>query len=676
VSAQPEIRRERVKVLLVGNPNVGKSVIFGALTRRYVTVSNYPGTTVEITTAPARELAGVPELVDTPGTNSLIPRSDDERVTRDMLLANPDAPVIQVGDMKNLRRVLYLTVQLAELGVRQLLVLNLEDEARDLGVRVESRELERLLGIPVIAATAVRGSGIGEIGRRLGEAEIAGVRARYPAPLEDAAAAVAELLPRELGPARRGIAVMLLAGDRTVGEASGRLLAARSPGGCHGARAACSTTAVGVPPQALELAARLGRELEGRLGRSTAAAVAQARHRAVQRLVAAAYRREGSRVDHWRRRLGALTMHRIWGLPMLAAILWLGYRFVGVFGAGTLVDWMESIVFGRVINPAATAVIGLLPWHWLVDFLVGDYGLITMGVTYSVAIVGPVVLTFFIFFGLLEDSGYLPRLAVILNRAFRVMGLNGKAVLPMVLGLGCDTMATLTTRILPSRKERILVTLLLALGVPCSAQMGVILAILSGVSPAGVAIWVGVVALTLLAVGWAAARVVPGRSADFLIELPPLRVPKLGNIMIKTLARVEWYLREAVPLFLIGTAMLWLLAITGVLPVLERAAEPVVVGWLGLPAKAADAFLVGFLRRDYGAAGLYALAQKGMIDGVQTVVALVVITLFVPCIANLLVIVKERGARTAVAVVGFIIPFAFLVGGVLRWVLTWLGVTL
>ena len=664
------------RVLLVGNPNVGKSVIFAALTRRYVTVSNYPGTTVEITSAPARALSGAPELMDTPGTNSLIPRSEDERVTRDMLLANPTAPVVQVGDMKSLRRVLYLTVQLAELGARQLLVLNLEDEAQDLGVRVDHGELERLLGVPVIAATAVRGAGIDQIGHRLGQAEIAGVRVQYPEPLEKAAAAVAELLPRELGPARRGLAVMLLAGDRTLVERSERLVAVQAPGGCHGSGKEGEATAVGVPAQALGLAATLRHELEGRLGRSTASAVAQARHRTVERLVSAAYRREGSRVDHWRRRLGALTMHRVWGLPMLAAVLWVGYRFVGVFGAGTVVDWMENIVFGRVINPAAAAVLGLLPWHWLVDFLVGDYGLITMGVTYSVAIVGPVVLTFFIFFGLLEDSGYLPRLAVILNRAFRVMGLNGKAVLPMVLGLGCDTMATLTTRILASRKERILVTLLLALGVPCSAQMGVILAILSGVSPAGVAIWAGVVALTLVSVGWAAARVVPGRAADFLIELPPLRVPKLGNIMIKTLARVEWYLREAVPLFLIGTAMLWLLSITGALPVLERAAEPLVVGWLGLPAKAADAFLVGFLRRDYGAAGLYALAQKGMIDGVQTVVALVVITLFVPCIANLLVIVKERGARTALAVVGFIIPFAFLVGGVLRWALTWLGVTL
>jgi ferrous iron transport protein B len=276
----------------------------------------------------------------------------------------------------------------------------------------------------------------------------------------------------------------------------------------------------------------------------------------------------------------------------------------------------------------------------------------------------------------LEDSGYLPRLAVMVNRVFRSMGLNGKAVLPMVLGLGCDTMATLTTRILPSRKERVLVTLLLALGVPCSAQLGVILAMLGAMAPAGVFIWGGVVAGTLLAVGWAASRLVPGRSSDFLLEVPPLRLPSLGNILIKTAARTEWYLKEAVPLFILGTLLLFTLDAVGALPMLERAAQPLVVGLLGLPPKATDAFLVGFLRRDYGAAGLFALQQRGLLDGVQSLVSLVVITLFVPCVANFFMMVKERGVAAALAMVAFIVPFAFGVGAVLNAVLHALGVGL
>jgi ferrous iron transport protein B len=256
------------------------------------------------------------------------------------------------------------------------------------------------------------------------------------------------------------------------------------------------------------------------------------------------------------------------------------------------------------------------------------------------------------------------------------MGLNGKAVLPMVLGLGCDTMATLTTRILPSRKERVLVTLLLALGVPCSAQLGVILAMLAAMSPLGTLVWGVVVAGTLVGVGWAAARLIPGKASEFLLEVPPLRIPSVGNIAVKTLARTEWYLKEAVPLFVLGTILLFGLDAVGLLPVLQRASEPLVTGLLGLPAKAADAFLIGFLRRDYGAAGLLKLQQAGQLDGTQVVVSLVVITLFVPCIANFFVMIKERGIRTALAMVAFIVPFAFLVGGILNWVLRALALPL
>jgi ferrous iron transport protein B len=370
-------------------------------------------------------------------------------------------------------------------------------------------------------------------------------------------------------------------------------------------------------------------------------------------------------------------MHPVWGVPVLLAVLFLAYEFVGVFGAGTLVRLVEDGLFGKVINPAAAALaVRVLPWEWARSLFVGPYGLVTMALTYAIAIVLPVVGTFFVLFGVLEDSGYLPRLAVMVNRIFRRMGLNGKAVLPMILGLGCDTMATLTTRILPTRKERVLVTLLLALGVPCSAQLGVVLAMLGSMAPAGTLIWGGVVAGTLFGVGWAAARVVPGSGSQFLLEIPPVRVPSLANILVKTVARTEWYLKEALPLFVLGTLLLFVLDVTGLLPRLEALARPLVVGLLGLPAQATDALLVGFLRRDYGAAGFFVLRRGGELDGVQSVVALTVITLFVPCIANFFVMIKERGLKATLAMVAFIVPFAFAVGAALNWALRSLGVHL
>lgn len=642
-------------VLLVGNPNVGKSVVFGALTRRYVTVSNYPGTTVEVTRGPAPHLPGRPQLIDTPGTNSLTPQSEDEQVTRDLLLAEPAAVVVQVGDTKNLRRTLYLTVQLAELKRRQILVLNLQDEARDLGVRVESAELARLLQIPVIPTTATRGTGLEAIGRRLAEAGVAACEVAYPASVERAAAEVAALLPEELGEQRFGVALMLLAGDRSLAS------------WLHGR----------VSEEGLQAIGRRRAALEAELGTRAATVIARTRHRFVANLLRQVFHQDRALAGSLRDRLGAVAMHPLWGIPILLLVLFLAYEFVGVFGAGTLVGLVEDGLFGGVINPwVVTVVDRLAPWQWLRQLLVGPYGIVTMAITYAIGIVLPVVGTFFIFFGLMEDSGYLPRLAVVINRVFRAMGLNGKAVLPMVLGLGCDTMATLTTRILPSHKERVVVTLLLALGVPCSAQLGVILAMLASLSPLGTLIWVAVVAATLFGVGWAAARLLPGRGSDFLLEVPPLRVPRLSNIIIKTAARTEWYLKEAVPLFVLGTLVLFLLDATGALPMVERTARPLVVGLLGLPERAADAFLIGFLRRDYGAAGLFVLRQEGLLDGVQVVVSLVVITLFVPCIANFFMMIKERGWKTAVAMVAFIIPFAFLVGAVVNFFLRLVGVSL
>jgi ferrous iron transport protein B len=382
-----------------------------------------------------------------------------------------------------------------------------------------------------------------------------------------------------------------------------------------------------------------------------------------------------------RRRAGEglerLTTHRVWGLPVLGVVLALSYLFVGKLGAGTLVGLLEEGVFGRWINPGATALAQRwIPWEPLRGLLVGPYGAITMALTYALALILPIVTTFFITFGLLEDSGYLPRLAVVVNRLFRKMGLNGKAVLPMVLGLGCDTMATLTTRVLETPKERLIVILLLALGVPCSAQLAVVLTLLGALSPWATAIWAAVVFGVVVLVGRLAALLLPGKGSDFVLELPPLRLPRPGNIAAKTLARLEWYLREAVPLFLLGTVLLFAADRLHLLGALQRLAAPVVTGLLGLPAETAEAFVVGFLRRDFGAAGLYRLAAEGRLDGVQVLVATVAVTLFIPCVANFLIIVKERGWRTALAVAAFILPFAVVVAAALNFVLRAAGVRL
>ncbi len=432
----------------------------------------------------------------------------------------------------------------------------------------------------------------------------------------------------------------------------------------------------GTSPTAAPRVGAIRERLEARYGEPLAYVIMRQRQEAVRALASQVSSPRASAGEPLSATLGRLTIHPVWGLPVLLAVLYGLYRFVGEFGAGALVDFLEGVVFGEYINGWAADAVAWIGLGLVTDFLVGEYGLVTMALAYGLAIILPIVGTFFLAFSLLEDSGYLPRLAVMVNRPFKAMGLNGKAVVPMVLGLGCDTMATMTTRILDTRKERLQVTILLALAIPCSAQLGVIAGIMGGLSAAAVLIWGGVVVATLFVVGYLASRVLPGRGSDFIQELPPLRLPRPSNVLLKTVTRMEWYVKEVLPLFIVGTAFLFVLDRVGALGLIEEAASPLVVGLLGLPGESAQVFIMGFLRRDYGAAGLFDLARDGNLSALQALVSLVVITLFMPCLANFLMIVKEFGSRTAVAVGAFILPVAFLVGGLVNVTMRTLGIGL
>ena len=632
-------------IALVGNPNVGKSVLFHRLTGAYVNVSNYPGTTVEVARATARFDATV-DLVDTPGVLTLPARSDDERATMRALLQEPLRAVVQVGDAKNLRRTLTLTALLAELGVPAVLALNMHDEAGARGVTVDAQALADALGIPVVPTVATGGEGVAQLTHHL-------VGARMPQPLlhYDAAAeaAIADLAERIAAHAphprlsARGLAILYLGQDSEVeawlqqaaGETHAELATARD-----------AAHARGVTPAALAHA------------RGEAAGTLAAR-------VTARTARSSPLLAH---RVGQWVIHRVWAWPILLGVLFAVYEFVGVFGAGTLVGLMEETLFGEYLNPAITQFVQThvgLPW--LADLLVGQYGLWTMGMTYALALILPIVTTFFIAFGLLEDSGYFARLSVLANRLFKLIGLNGRAVLPMVLGLGCVTMATLTTRILHSPRERLITIFLMALAIPCSAQLGVVLGLLGGIAFSATLIWVAAMVAVLMLAGFLAARLIPGRRIPLVTEMPPMRLPLVGNVAKKTLGRLKWYLVEVIPLFLLGTLIMFTLDRVGALPAIIRAGEPLVSGWLGLPKEASAAFVMGFLRRDFGATGLFALSSQ--LSPIQAVVGMVTITLFVPCIASVMMIVKEQGLKIAAAMLALIIPFAFLVGGLLNHLL-------
>jgi ferrous iron transport protein B len=640
------------KICLVGNPNVGKSAIFGLLTGRYVTVSNYPGTTVEMISGETTFHREKFEVIDTPGVNSLVPMSEDEKVTRDILLETDLRSIIQVIDTKNIRRGLLITLQLAEMGLPLVIDLNMGDEALDRGISINEAVLENILGSKVVSTVAVKKKGITGLKKHASKASVSGYRFTYSPDLEEYISEIEEVLPHSRI-SRRSIALMILSGDMTLRQWLLKNLDTEDISRIESIRDRASE----------------------KYTDPLSVVISRQRLSIVDSITDRVMTRSAPQRGGFSRFLGEITIHPVWGFPFLFLVLYLLYKFVGSFGAGTLVDYLEEVVFGEYLNPWAERIVkAIIPFEFFRELFIGPYGIITMALTYAIAIILPITTTFFIAFSVMEDSGYLPRLASMLNRVFRAMGLNGKAVLPMVLGLGCDTMATLTTRILDTPKERLIVIILLALGIPCSAQLGVILGMFGKQPFSALLIWIASLTIVILFVGFLSSRLIPGQRADFILELPPIRLPQISNVLVKTMGRIEWYLKEAVPLFVLGTLILFVADKIKILPMIQDLSSPVIVTVLGLPAKATESFIIGFLRRDYGAAGLFTLQEQGLLNTEQTVVSLVTITLFIPCIANLFVIIKERGVKTALLIAAFIFPFAILVGGLLHRLLLWFNV--
>ncbi len=628
------------KIILVGNPNVGKSVVFNTMTGSYTTVSNYPGTSVEVSRGQCLIAGENYQVLDTPGMYSMLPITEEERVARRILLEESPHIVVHVIDARNLERMLPMTLQLIEAGLPVVLLINIMDEAERIGMQIDIPLLQEKLQIPVV------GGAIGRAKRGLWELrdairDFSGNKATflYATDLEKDVQEISSLMEGDYILNKRSLVLMLLQRDEEIAQR----VQDREGDRYESVENAVNDT---VFDRRVDLHLRISLE----------------RKRICKGLLDGVITQQENNQPAFAERFSDWTMNPWTGIPLLLIVLYLGlYQFVGGFGAGTIVDFLEGSIFEEYLNPW---VIGLcnqyIPWYWLNELLVGEYGLFTLGVRYAVAIILPIVGTFFIAFAVIEDSGYFPRLAMLVDRVFKKIGLNGRAVIPMVLGFGCDTMATVVTRTLESTRERVIATLLLALAIPCSAQMGVILGLLSGV-PGSLLVWMVSMVGVFLLVGLLAAQVVPGERPMFYMEIPPMRLPQFQNVMIKTLTRMQWYFMEIFPLFMIASVLLWAGKLSGALQWLVEAFNPV-MQVLGLPNEASAAFIFGFFRRDFGAAGLYDLQTQGLLDPVQLTVAAVTLTLFVPCVAQFLVMQKERGWRTALAIFFIVTGMAFAVG--------------
>lgn len=598
----------RLTLVLVGNPNVGKSLFFNYLSGLYVDVSNYPGTTVEIVKGKYQRF----DVFDTPGIYGVSSFNDEERAARDLVL---DADiVINVVDAVHLERDLFLTQQLIDMGKKLVVALNLMDEANKRHISIDVERLSELLGVPVIPTVATTRKGFDTLELRLAEAREGKQDAGLHAQLHELLAVVGS----------QAEALLVLEGDAYVADR-------------HGISPLQDRERVYI-----ERRNRVNEIINRVLSEEIAGILLSAQ-------------------------LGRWVLRPLTGIPLFLVMMYLAYLFIGRLIAQDVVGFTESKLGRELWEPWIRSIVEPVVSHlnWLRVILVGEFGVLTMTVTYLLFLLLPLVIAFYVVLSLLEDSGYLPRLAAMVDRIMNFLGLNGRAVIPLILGFGCITMATITTRLLGSERERTIATTILQFAIPCSAQLAVIAALLAHAGFIAMINYVVIIVSVLVAIGTILNFVMKGAPTPLLIDLPPMRMPRLDNVTRKTAIRTYYFMKEATPWFFIGALVIGIMQVTGMLELWQKLLAPLTTSWLQLPGEAATAFVMGFVRRDFGAAGLYALPLSPM----QVVAALVTITLFVPCIASLMVMVKERGTKEGLLIWGGTLVGAFTVGGIVSQLL-------
>ncbi len=599
----PRKQTGRVEIVLAGNPNVGKSIIFNTLSGMNVDVSNYPGTTVELVCGSYRDY----DVFDTPGIYGVSSFNDEEKAARDIIL---DADIVlNVVDATHLERDLFLTQQLIDMGKKITVLLNFMDEVRDFHISIDIPKLSNFLGVSVIPVTAVNGVTLEKLDQAILGAREGTQREELHGHLHETLSMVGS----------QSEALLVLEGDQFVARRHG------------------------VNPGTLRDEIYISR-----------------RNR-VNYLVNQVMQ-DTSPKRRFSDRLGRWALKPSTGIPILVAALYVAYLFIGKFVSQLVVNFTEQRIGNNLWEPWIRTITATLisPSSWWYTLLVGPYGVVTMTTTYLLFLLLPLVISFYIVLSLMEDSGYLPRLATMVDRILTYLGLNGRAVIPLILGFGCVTSATITTRLLGSEREKTIATAILQFVIPCSAQMAVIAALLAGAGPGPIAVYVLVILAVLVLIGTMLDRVLPGSSAPLLLDLPPMRLPRMENVFRKTAVRTYYFMKEASGWFFVGALAVGIAQLTGLLDLLEHELTPLVVHWLQLPPEAAVAFIMGVVRRDFGAAGLYHMSLNPM----QIAVSLIVITLFVPCIASLMVMLKERGWREGMVIWIGTWVVAFFVGGV------------
>lgn len=572
-----------MKILLMGNPNVGKSVVFSRLTGVHVVSSNYPGTTVGYTKGKINVGNHEADMIDVPGTYSLTPSCQAEEVARDMFFDEKPDLVVNVLDSTNLERNLFLTLQILESGIPTVLVLNMWDAAKRKGVHINLEKLSKSLGVPVIPATAVTGEGINETVVKINEV------------------------------------------SRGMDNYSSKIKSMKGD----------------------ERWAFIGNLLEN---------VQRIEHRHPTVL----------------ERLEDASVHPVFGFIIAALVLYITLEVV-VGLSNLMIEHIMDPFYYNYYGPFITNLISSwFPNSIIQSILVGtgyqdatSFGILTTGVYVEFAVVLPYILFFYFMLGVLEDFGYLPRLAVLIDSLMHKIGLHGYSIIPIILGFGCNFPAVMSTRILEGKREKFIAATLIAISVPCMAQTAVIIGLLGPYGLQYIAIVYGTLFLIYVFVGMLLNKLIKGESPEVFLEIPPYRIPHLSTLLKKTWFRVKSFVIEAVPFVFLGVLAINLLYIFGIMDVIIAALSPVLSNLFGLPSDAIGALVMGLLRKDLATAMLAPL-NLGIN---QLVVASTVLAVSFPCIATLVILLKELGIKDTLKTLALMLGMALVVGTILHMIL-------
>jgi len=570
-----------MRILLVGNPNVGKSALFSRLTGTHIIASNYPGTTVGFTKGYLKLGEERAELIDVPGSYTLEPGSKAEEVAVEMLKEGD--VVINVVDATNLERNLNLTLQLLERQTPVIVALNMWDDTQHRGISIDVARLEELLGVPVVSTAGITGQGIKELVERLPEARVSKNARIYAASDER----------------------WLKVGD-IVGQ--------------------------------------------------------------VQSL--------SHRHHHWYERLADASSHRVGGIFIALLVLFATFWFVRFIGEG-IINYVAEPLFEGLWTPVLvklSAVLGTSGfWHdVLIGKLIGgeinyfqSFGLLSTGLYIPLAAVLPYIIAFYLVLGILEDVGYLPRLAVLMDTIMHRLGLHGYAIVPTILGFGCNVPGIMATRILESRKQRFIAATLISIGVPCAALQAMIIGLVGQQGVGYVALVYGSLFISWIIIGLILNRAVKGFNPELLVEIPPYRLPPWRVIGEKLWLRVSGFIKEALPMVLGTVLVVNILYILGVFNAIANVTAPVLTGLWGLPKETITALAVGFLRKDVAMGMLAPLALTAK----QLVISSTVLAMFFPCVATFVILARELGVRDLLKAVGIMIAAALIMGSLQNLVL-------